>query len=209
MGLVIFLRKRLLVNRFRDILVDSINLGVGDNAVICSGFFQEFFHNSPYQASTERNLSNVLVTRAVQLTTIGIHNYNWFTSYKNFRNNLRGAGVNISAKYMPGFHWHAKIYVLKRKDDPLLAIIGSSNITRSAFSTIKPFNYEADVIMWLDTITQITNLIEGIIAETRDDPHEIIIADYDPHKNSDLTIEDRLKRIDADIKGLTLRDLPE
>lgn len=209
MGLVIFLRKRTQVNRFRDILIDSINLGIGNKAVICSGFFQELFKSNSYRASTERNFSNILSTKQIELTTIGIHNNTWMPSYKNFRDSLRTAGVNIAAKYAPSFHWHAKIFILKQNDNPILAIVGSSNITRNAFSDSYPHNYEADVIMWLDSLEPISALMERMIADTRDDPHEVIIADYDPHKNSNLSIEDRLKRIDGELKELDLRDLPE
>jgi hypothetical protein len=111
--------------------------------------------------------------------------------------------------YAPSFRWHAKIFVLRQTDDPILGIIGSSNITRNAFSDSTPFNYEADVILWLDSIQPLTSLIQGIVAEIRDDPHEVIVADYDPHKNSDLSIDDRLKRLDTEMKELELRELPE
>ena len=209
MGLAIFLRKRAQVNRFRDVVIDSINAGVGTKSTLCSGFFQEMFKSSPYCASAERNLALVLANNGIELTTIGIHNNTWLPSYKNFRNSLRNAGVNILAKYSTSFHWHAKIFILKQVDDPILAVVGSSNITRNAFSVSSPHNVEADVFMWRDSILPLTTIIEGMIAATIEDPHEVIVADYDPHRNANLTIDDRLKRLDAELKEYPLRDLPE
>jgi len=48
--------------------------------------------------------------------------------------NFAGAGVNITAKYTSNLKWHAKIFILKNNTNPILGIIGSSNITRPAFS---------------------------------------------------------------------------
>lgn len=96
MGLMIFLRRRAQINWFRDIVIDSINSGAGNRVILCSGFFQE---GGKYQASIERNLARVLHSRSIEITTIGIHNYNWLQKYKNFRNSLLSAGVNITAKY--------------------------------------------------------------------------------------------------------------
>jgi len=190
-------------------LIGSMSLGVGNKALLCSGFFQELFKNHPYQASTEQNLSAVLVNHSIELTTIGIHNNCWMPSYKSFRNSLRSAGVNLRAMYTAKFHWHAKVFILRHSNDPVLAIVGSSNITRNAFSDSDPFNYEADVIMWLDAIKPLTKFIERNVTEIRDEPHEVIIADYDPKKNNDLLIKDRLIRLDTEMKELELKELPE
>lgn len=145
MGLMIFLRKRAQINWFRDIVIDSINSGAGNRVILCSGFFQE---GGKYHASIERNLAEVLHNRSIEITTIGIHNHNWLQKYKNFRNSLLYAGVNITAKYTSNLKWHAKIFNLKNNTNPILGIIGSSNITRPAFSDNVPFNYEADIVLW-------------------------------------------------------------
>ncbi len=190
-------------------MIGSIRLGIGTKALICSGFFQELFKNGPYRASVEQNLSTLLKTQSIELTTVGIHNNNWMPSYKNFRNSLKKAGVNVRAMYAPSFHWHAKIFILRKIDNPILAIIGSSNITRNAFSDSTPYNYEADVIIWRSAVKPLTKLIKGIVAEINDDPHEVIVADYDPKKNNDLSIGDKLKRLDTEMKELKLKELPE
>ena len=96
-GLMIFLRKRAQINWFRDIVIGSINSGAGNRVILCTGFFQEVA--GKYQASMEQNLAGVLHSRSIEITTIGIHSHSWLPKYKNFRNSLRSAGVNITAKY--------------------------------------------------------------------------------------------------------------
>lgn len=148
MGIAIYLRKSKNINYFRDIILDSINSGEGDSAIICSGFFQENFKNNSYQVSLEGNFADSLKNNNIKLTTIGIHNSTWKNSYRNFVNNLRTKGVNITPLYKNRLRWHAKVYILKRENNPLLGIVGSSNFTRTAFSVNTTFNYEADVVLW-------------------------------------------------------------
>lgn len=209
MGLMIFLRKRAEMNWFRDILIDSINSGAGNRVILCSGFFQE---EEKYQASIERNLAEVLQRHSIEITTIGIHSYNWKQRYRNFRNSLLSAGVNITAKYTSNLKWHAKIFILKNNTNPVLGIIGSSNITRPAFADYAPFNYEADIVLWSNTNRIIDGMMTRIAERIREntyDSHEVITTDYNPERNRGLSIEDRLNRLNNEIENLELRDLPE
>ena len=205
MGIAIFLRKNHSTNRFRDILINSLNSGIGDKALICSGFFQENFRNSNYQSSQEPNFINALVSNNIELITIGIHNNYWLNSYKNFRDNLQSSGVNITAKYKKGLKWHAKIYILFSKNIPILGIIGSSNITRNAFSVSKPFNYESDVILWSKS-KLVNNFMEEQLSPINDS-YEFIRASYDSQINGNLSVADRLKKLENEIKIDSLNDL--
>ena len=210
MGLIIFLRKRLSHNKFREIILSSLNSGTGNQAVLCSGFYQEnWLRNTHYEVSTEGNFDQILLNNNIHLTTIGVYNWSWLQAYKNFRNNLRNKGVNITARRARRFHWHAKVFILKKDDRPILGIVGSSNMTRSAFGLTAPFNFEADVIMWLDEIEQLDTTIRSFISDSELFPDELIIADYDPDKNFGQTIEERLKQLDNDIKGIDQTDLEE
>jgi phosphatidylserine/phosphatidylglycerophosphate/cardiolipin synthase-like enzyme len=208
MGLLIFLRKRATTNYFRDLVIDSIDTGAGNNVLLCSGFFQELFNHSLYQATLEKNFTNVLLNKNIDITTVGIHNNVWMHSYKNFRDNLQNSGVNIQAKYISSYRWHAKIFILKDKDEPVLGIVGSSNITRNAFSVSVPHNYEADVVMWKDSNAIINDFMKKYIDMLKEFPDEIIVADYDPQKNNGLSIEERLKNLENDINKQDLKDLP-
>jgi len=209
MGLVIFLRKRQNENWFRKLLINSIDTGLGDNVLLCSGFFQEYFKGGAYQVSTEANFDGVLLKHKINLTTVGVHNPQWLTPYKNFRDNLKNQGVVVSAKLSTTFHWHAKIFILKKDNRPIFGIVGSSNMTRNAFGVTTPFNFEADVFLWLDEFKELNDLITESLAEIQQFNSEVIIADYDPEKNFGLTIEDRLKQLVSDVENGELSDLPE
>jgi hypothetical protein len=56
MPIAIVLRKKPHVNAFRDLIVDVLGSGSTDEALLCSGFFQENFKGSAYQASAEKGL---------------------------------------------------------------------------------------------------------------------------------------------------------
>ncbi|VVB84737.1 Uncharacterised protein [uncultured archaeon] len=108
--------------------------------------------------------------------------------------------------------WHAKIFILKNNANPILGIIGSSNITRPAFSDNVPFNYEADIVLWSNGNVIIDSMMRRIAEIIRDDTnysHEVITTDYNPERNNGLSIEDRLNRLNNEIENLNLRDLPE
>jgi HKD family nuclease len=51
---------------------------------------------------------------------------------------------------IPRMGWHAKVFLAKSAGNPVLAVIGSSNITRRAFGEFPQFNYECDVVMWME-----------------------------------------------------------
>ena len=93
MPIAIVLRTSGTVNIFRDAVVDALSSNRIDEALLCSGFFQENFNGSAYQASTEQQLGTACATSGVKLTTVGIHNYAWKQSYKNFKTNMLAAGV--------------------------------------------------------------------------------------------------------------------
>ena len=207
MGLAIFIRKRTLINKFRELLIGSIDTGLGDEAIICSGFFQENFKGSLFQVSNEGNLGKILLKNKITLTTIGVHNTYWLAPYRNFRDNLINMGLTVHAKVSRGFRWHAKIYLLKKKGRPIFAIIGSNNMTRNAFGISSPFNFESDVVLWLDEFKEFNKLINGTVNELREFASETIIADYSPEKNFGLSIEDRLKQLSDDIEKTGLTDL--
>jgi hypothetical protein len=80
-------------------------------------------------------------------------------------------------------------------------------MTRNAFGLTTPFNYEADVILWLDEFTVLNSLISEILSEIQQASDEIIIADYDPEKNFGLSIEDRLVRLNSEIDNEELIEL--
>jgi hypothetical protein len=206
MALAIILRKHLHVNRFRDLMIDVLDTGRGDNAILCSGFFQEDYRGYGYRASQEQGFAQVLKKNNIDLTTVGIYHSSWKQSYLNFRDNLFIAGVKIHAKYKPGLKWHAKVFILSHNQFPVFGIIGSSNITRRAFGSMIDFNYECDAIIWPDSEQEISIFVDKFLNDI-DDSQEVIRAPYLEEINRGLTIQNRLDELKKEILESGLSDL--
>ncbi|XOZ33951.1 phospholipase D family protein [Halomonadaceae bacterium KBTZ08] len=206
MALAIILRNQLPVNRFRDLLIGSIKTGAGDNALLCSGFFQENFKGSAYQASLEANFATEVARSKIELNTVGIHNGSWKQSYRNFRDNMRSKGSKIKCYYKNGLRWHAKVFILSEGNEPRFGIIGSSNITRTAFGSVSNFNYECDVMLWPDDCKSIDEWFDEQLAGNNF-PYEVIRAPYVPDMNNGITVQDRLNSLKNEILGSGLTEL--
>lgn len=200
MPIAIIFRKQLSVNNFRDMVIGALNSGCGDNAIICSGYFQEALgvRGTSYRASQEPGFIQALTRNEIALITVGIYNSSWKTSYVNFRDSLRMAGVNVAARYVRDLRWHAKVFILSHGQDPIFGIVGSSNITRPAFGTIKDFNYECDVVIWPKSVRKITNIINSLLLQG-DIAHQVIRAPYLRSINGSLSIQDRLLKLKREI----------
>lgn len=198
MAIAIILRNKLPVNKFRDLLIGSIKTKAGNKALLCSGFFQENFKGSPYQASQELNFANEVASSGIELNTVGIHNWAWKQSYKDFQNNMLSAGGNVNCYYKTGLKWHAKVFILFKDDSPIFGIIGSSNITRNAFGSLTNFNYECDVMIWPDTNVVINNWMNEQ-TESIESPYDIIKAPYIAEMNNGITVQERLNNLAEEI----------
>lgn len=196
MSIAIVLRTASSVNSFRDIIVSILGSKDIDEAVLCSGFFQENFKNSPYMASNEMNMANACANSGVHLTTIGVHNSTWKPSYVNFMKNMVARGANIKCLYKPNMRWHAKVFIGSKMNTPIIGIIGSSNITINAFSIGPRFNNECDVFIWdrKSNINRIASSLSDGISE-----NIIIRAPYFSRMNSGETISAMLEKIRTEI----------
>jgi hypothetical protein len=203
MPIAIVLRKKPHVNAFRDLIVDVLGSGAADEALLCSGFFQENFKGSAYQASAEKGLASACAKSGVKLTTVGIHNGTWKKAYQNFQANMIASGASINCLYKNGLAWHAKVFVASKADAPVFGIIGSSNITRNAFSVGGKFNNECDVILWPDS-SGLGALVDNLFP---DDFGSIIRAPYLPEENGQLSIEDRLTGLREEVMSQNLSAL--
>lgn len=204
MPIAIILRTSGSINIFRDAIIDALDSDHIDEALLCSGFFQENFKGSAYQASTEQQLGLVCANSGIKLTTVGIHNNTWKPSYQNFKANMLAAGANITCMYKPGMHWHAKVFIASSSGKPHFGIVGSSNITRNAFSTGGKFNNECDVFMWAKSspITAIASRIADIL-----DGQVIIRAPYLRKHNQGMSLPQKLSRIRDEVLGQDLQEL--
>ena len=203
MGLIIFLRREKSVNRFRDTILGAIQSGLGDEALICSGFFQE---DGKFSAAVTSKLANSLAAANVRTDLVGVYNGVWIQRFRRFRDNLASEGVAVDAYTQRGLRWHAKVFILKKAGSPILGIVGSSNLTRPAFHNDSPFNRETDVVMWPDTAVGMGNTASTVLA-ANNDPYSYIVADYDPRRNAGLTILDRLIQLEKDVRRSALSKL--
>lgn len=206
LAIAIVLRNKLPVNLFRDLLIGSIKTGAGNNALLCSGFFQENFKGSTYQASQEINFGKEIANSKIELKTVGIHNGSWKKSYRDFRDNMKSLGANIQCFYKNGLRWHAKVFILSDGDDPVFGIIGSSNITRTAFGSIDNFNYECDVMIWPDECKAIDKWFDAQMAGDIFN-FEVIKAPYIPEMNNGISVVERLNALKSEILTLDIKEL--
>lgn len=195
MPIAIVLRNNVSKNPFRDVIVSAIDSGIADEALMCSGFFQEN-RGSTYCATLEKGFAASCARNKVNLITVGIHNSQWLASYKSFQKNLLSAGVNADCRYKVGTKWHAKVFIALRAGQPLLGVIGSSNITRPAFSTSIPFNRECDVIIWPEGSAHDALMNDALGQGNFED---VVRAPYIPDQNGGITVETRLRNLYEEI----------
>lgn len=192
MGIKILFRNAANINNFRQIITEIPQRTNVDEAILCSGFFQE--GKGGYYASIENNFRNTLCQNNINITTIGVHNRMWKNDYIAFVKALRTAGVNVRGLYKSTFHWHAKIMLYKYQNHYVCGMIGSSNITRNAFALSLPFNYEADVLLYNSQMISkqtIDNIIGQIV-----NPRDVIDGAYSMENNGNISIEERLSSIE-------------
>ncbi len=120
MSLAITLRKHINPNLFREIILHVVEKSLGDEIILCSGFFQENKNTKngldSYQISTEGKFADYLQQNNIKITSIGVHNGVWRNEYIRFRNNLNKRGIKLTAKVTSNYKWHAKIFLLKKME---------------------------------------------------------------------------------------------
>jgi hypothetical protein len=199
--IAIFLRKTGSVNKFRRAILNTLRTDLVDNALLCSGFFQD---NGKYSTGADFDLLSHRSGTKLTLTTLGLYSYSWKSQYASFFSQLYAMNPDpcFSAvqKRIPSMGWHAKVFLAKQGEDrPLVGIIGSSNITRRAFGELKDFNYECDVVMWEETLPEIDNAISNAIGNTGN-ISDVMVTNYDnSHPANKQPLEDRLRALEKEI----------
>ncbi len=196
----IFLRKTGSVNRFRAAILGALRTDLVDNALLCSGFFQD---DGKYSAGADFDLISHRKGNPLKLTTLGLYSYSWRAQYSTFFNQLQAQNKcpSFSAIQMriPSMGWHAKVFLAKQAKVPLVGIIGSSNITRRAFGLDKDFNYECDVVFWDETVPDIDRAMSAAIGDS-DNISDVIVTNYDAnHPANRQLLQDRLSSLEFEI----------
>lgn len=212
MGIILTLRDQEKLSYFKELMLDLLDLKIGNKVLICSGYFQENYTPSQkssvprYYVSKEKNYKGKTILDCIdftykEVTLVGsraFRNTEWDHSYQDFVIELRkryGAKPSIIAHRNIGGNWHAKVFILLKDEEPIAGIIGSSNLTKSAYGTGSNtyFSIEADTMLFIPQIqNHVNQIIEGLRIQ-EEEVSSIIIADYDPKKNNGRTEQDILR----------------
>jgi phosphatidylserine/phosphatidylglycerophosphate/cardiolipin synthase-like enzyme len=206
----IILRKSSAINRFRTIILDCFASDEFDEHLLCSGFFQErgkYFASRCFAASAPRHPHHKLVT------VVGVYNKIWSGDFDKFVLGLRGikcgcgTPVHVRRRKIRRYHWHAKVFVAFKGGEPMIGIIGSSNITGRAFGLLKDWNYEADVILWNDAHATSKMVVDRAleVIEEESPGFGVIVSNYasDEPTNGGLTMREKLIRVVEEIHRIS------
>jgi phosphatidylserine/phosphatidylglycerophosphate/cardiolipin synthase-like enzyme len=196
----IFLRNAGPVNKFRRAILNTLRTDVVDEALMCSGFFQD---DKKYSAGADLDLISHRTCAPLKLTTLGLYSYSWKAQYETFFTQLKASNqchcFSAVQKRISGMGWHAKIFLAKGAGRPLVGVIGSSNITRRAFGELADFNYECDVVLWDESVAQVNAAIETAI-DASDDLSDVIVTNYDPDFRTNRSpLPDRLLTLESQV----------
>ncbi|WIH05331.1 hypothetical protein KHF85_02075 [Xanthomonas translucens pv. graminis] len=199
-NIAFFFRNKLSENRFSDSVLAALSTPSIDSALLCSGFFQE---DSSYSVSAKRFSSISRCCHKIDLTTVGYYkggkpSYTAFN--KGIAKHCCNTCINHKPLRLPGDKWHAKIFIGKTQGEPVIAAIGSSNLTRRAFDTKKNFNYECDVLFWDGSNKLISSRISTILGESPDESMSIVVAKVDySHPVNRVPVTEKLKELEREI----------
>jgi len=196
----IFLRKNGSVNKFRAAILGALRTDLVDNALLCSGFFQD---DRKYSAGADFDLISHRKCGPLAITTLGLYSYSWKAQYSTFFAQLQAQNAcpcfSAVQKRIPSMGWHAKVFLAKQGKTPLVGIIGSSNITRRAFGLDKDFNYECDVVFWDESVSDIDRAMSAAIGDAGD-VSDVIVTNYDDnHPANRQPLQLRLSALETEI----------
>lgn len=203
--LAIFLRNSGGTNKFRRTVLSTLRSAAVDEALLCSGFFQE---GAKYSAGADFDIMAHRPCKPLKLTTLGLYSYSWKAQYNTFFSNLKAKNMcgcfTAAQKRIPSMGWHAKVFLAKAAKQPVVAIIGSSNITSRAFGAFKDFNRECDVVMWEECNPTINDLVEAAIGDSGV-VSDVIVTNYDDkHRANKTSLRERLLAIEEEIMSIAL-----
>lgn len=173
------LRKSQSPNVFRRAILSAFSVGIGDEYLLCSGFFQEKKYKIHSYYASDSFLANAPPNPCVTtVTTVGIYDpHAWGSQYNDFVAKLSsiscscGSLLSVKQRKRKGSNkWHAKVFIAKKNGQTRLAIVGSSNITKNAFDEKKGWNRECDVLIWDSSDVQVNGLIRAVITGGADQP---------------------------------------
>ncbi|QTC00530.1 hypothetical protein JYG33_03415 [Alcaligenes sp. SORT26] len=195
-----FLRNKLSENKFSEAVMAALNMPDVDSALLCSGFFQE---DSSYSISAAKFSGISRCCNNLHLTTVGYYR-GGKVSYSDFTKGIASHCCSICINHTPlrlrGDKWHAKVFIGKSQGEPIVAAIGSSNLTRRAFDTLKNFNYECDVLFWDEKHHGISSRVSTLLGEEPDESLSVVVAKVDTtHPVNRVPVSEKLKQLEQEI----------
>lgn len=198
--IAIFLRNTGSVNKFRRAILNTLRTDCIDEALLCSGFFQD---DGKYSTGADFDLIAHRKCSPLKITTLGLYSYSWKAQYATFFSQLKAKNscpcFSAVQKRIPSMGWHAKVFLAKSANAPMVGIVGSSNITRRAFGELSDFNYECDVVMWDEKVPEINSAIETAIGDVGDISDVIVTTYDDKHRANRMPLANRLLRLEEEI----------
>ncbi len=202
--IAIFLRKEQR-NRFRELILQTFNCSSVSEMILCSGFFQEPYCDKKSKKITYSSSASFIYnnkdSKIIQL--VGVHNENWAKRYEKFYKNLtKIKNLTVKKFIVKNKSWHAKVMIGKSTmKEPLITIIGSSNITHPAFDNDIYFNYESDVLLWDDTNSEINDFVHKIFSDNTQEFTDVIVSDYSDENqlNGNVLLNEKIKQLEKDI----------
>lgn len=174
MPLMIIWRKTGVINQFRVALHQLIE-GVGDELILSSGYVS---HGSQFSVDDWSNIFpslDMALTNGLEKVTIRAGKFGKHSSTATYNLSALNRVVSAKSSYQERYeaflsnlipflinkrksiridayihdNWHAKVSVKADNGTPFAAIIGSSNLTSTAYGNFtNNFNSECDVLIW-------------------------------------------------------------
>lgn len=205
-------------NVYRAALGKAFHSGKYNHFLICSGFFHQRINTrGTFYASDA--FATAALPAGSTVTIVGAYNpaateFDDFVSKVDTGLNAAGGPVAVTKrrslrKYAN--HWHAKIFIAREDCIHRFAVIGSSNLTRSAFNMVAS-NNEADVLLWDDSHTPTRQIVNAALDRPPDELNtdvlgpSVIVSDYAPNdeRNSHQgSLNDRLQNLWNDVLAAT------
>lgn len=163
MGMQILFRKYVFDSPFRRALLE-LNKMTGEKLILSTGYVNLLFKSdgslNPYnKPQFIKSIKDGFKTvQSPEIHIVGGKfkndppNLQEFESFLNQLNSDLPSNINIRFFKAINESWHSKVAFKVNNNSPISGIIGSSNLTRAAFSTYNnssyTFNHEADVFIW-------------------------------------------------------------
>lgn len=212
MGARIFLRTNGKDSRFRIYLNRLIRATHGDSLLLCSGYISDIpsMHQDiadSIKLGCAPSGTVTLIAGKFPQSTSDDFDAEWearFIKFASFlKAELSSTGITLKVMVAPSRNWHAKIAIKINGASPVIALLGSSNLTGPAYLTgIQKWNYESDTLLWDEDI-----IGAGMLHSTASSDE--VELDMIVRPGSTRTEKSEMNKIYKSIMGLALENLTD